>query len=454
MSSSLSAARRRKRSSSDNRVTSGAARKAARLRVLLQGEAAGYIGEKGDYDSDAMPLDSDDDPEDCLKWRGNPEDTYSDWKIELISHQEEEGTKPVVVGTYHVHKFILACGSRKSEYFASLFQNVHRYSEFNTNTSRIELSERAAKAFPSFLDYIYQTGGLRAITSKTVIALYYLGQYFSVKRLCWQAKMYLNDNIGDAGAYYEQAKYFQDEKIVDLVTNAFASNIQSVDTTSRIVELSDVSFWVNVMEKVKKINPITQCKWQQCSKLIAVFCQKSLDGLDLESFQKLTSEDILPCISSEAALQLMETERQLVDKSNQSSSSYSSSLRDRCVQALSGEWKQLAGKETPFMERLKKQHPEFLAELLSTCLAKASSEVASASSSEPISSPSRLFGQRLERHRQRLERQRQRAEMFANRGRVELERLLAGRGHVNAHPMRRALQPAAQQDQQQEGQNA
>jgi hypothetical protein len=199
---------------------------------------------------------------------------------------------------------------------------------------------------------------------------------------------------------------------VYVVVTAFASKIEEVDITSSIVELSDVAFWINVMDKMKNSTRSTECKWRQCSKLIAAFCQKSLESLDLEAFRELTSEDRLPSVSNEAALPLMATEKQLVENGNHSSSSFCSSLRDRCVQALSGTWKKLAGKETPFMESLKKQHPEFLAELLSTCLAKASSEVPSVLSSERSMSPESNRSPSISRweirRREREERERRR----------------------------------------------
>jgi hypothetical protein len=49
-------------------------------------------------------------------WQLDPSENYSDWKLEI----ETAGGGRIV--TYHVHRFILSVGERKSRYFERLLK--------------------------------------------------------------------------------------------------------------------------------------------------------------------------------------------------------------------------------------------------------------------------------------------------------------------------------------------
>ena len=92
------------------------------------------------YDSDVppSPITTNDDK---LLWRQDPEESLSDWTIELSYETtgDESGgaSTDTKTDTYHVHKAILASGPRKSEYFARLFKDGGRFAESSSNTSFI-----------------------------------------------------------------------------------------------------------------------------------------------------------------------------------------------------------------------------------------------------------------------------------------------------------------------------
>ena len=98
------------------------------------------------------PSTSDDDEredgmESCLDWRMKAKESHSDWTIEILVNGKSHCIYPV-------HKVALSFGSNRSEYFVRLFQN-ESCSEHKTSTSRIEMEEPAAQAFPIMLDYLY-----------------------------------------------------------------------------------------------------------------------------------------------------------------------------------------------------------------------------------------------------------------------------------------------------------
>lgn len=101
-----------------------------------------------DDDELTLPKES---PVERLSWRND--DSFSDWAIiisfdESISHTEGDDGGDVnrkkserQKFTYNVHKNILATGPRRKT--------------MEDNTSRSELHELVAIAYPEFLDYMY-----------------------------------------------------------------------------------------------------------------------------------------------------------------------------------------------------------------------------------------------------------------------------------------------------------
>ncbi|CAB9527869.1 unknown protein [Seminavis robusta] len=80
-------------------------------------------------------------------WRGDPDTTFSDWKI-VVTSSDGPAT------TYHLHKMMLGCGPRKSKYFCHMIRSS--FEEGATCTSCIELEPPAAQVFPVLLDcYLY-----------------------------------------------------------------------------------------------------------------------------------------------------------------------------------------------------------------------------------------------------------------------------------------------------------
>jgi len=145
-----------------------------------------------------------------LSWRMAPEQSHSDWTIETASLSVDQKTTHSI---YHVHKTALSVGPKRSEYFERLFQSDN-FAEQQTRTSRIELDEVAAKAFPAMLDFLYSWDESPDISHENSVALHYLGRYFEIRSLRKQVrKFWKNEMESDMlGLYYEPSKIFRDEK--------------------------------------------------------------------------------------------------------------------------------------------------------------------------------------------------------------------------------------------------
>ena len=130
-------------------------------------------------------------------WRLDPESSFSDWTIRVIQSSDEElnhtnddcemerncnssvsiktndhhdvrtSTNPTpsndraplnsgeLQSVYHVHRVYLASGSRKSEYFQTLFSLTTSTEETLSKTTELVLPESACRVFPRLLDYLY-----------------------------------------------------------------------------------------------------------------------------------------------------------------------------------------------------------------------------------------------------------------------------------------------------------
>jgi hypothetical protein len=97
------------------------------------------------------------DPTPKSKWRDDPIETLSDWILQVVATssniEADATTEKSVMSTYHLHRSDLISGTRKSEYFITLF--ARNFKETETNISTVELDAPVAAVVPSMLDYLY-----------------------------------------------------------------------------------------------------------------------------------------------------------------------------------------------------------------------------------------------------------------------------------------------------------
>lgn len=317
-----------------------------------------------DYDSDQEP------PVETVKdrmssWRLDPEESLSDYTIEIVVNNKK-------YATYHVHKHFLAVGPRKAEYFVKLFSGGGRFAENKDATSRIELEELAAKHFPTLLDYFYE--GDLPLTTNNATALHSMAKYFDMRRLRWEAKQFWQKDISDAktfGIYYEHARILADEKVLDAATKSCSENIMTINKSSRLMKVPEPTLWLNILQNQPKEDIAAEQFSRHASTLIAEFANQNLD-LEVAMFQQLTAPKLLPHIHVEAALRLIDAERQIVAPGE----GRLSNLQERCVAALSKDWNSInLQARSNAMTLAKKQSPVVLTEILSGTLSVAKKDM-------------------------------------------------------------------------------
>lgn len=328
---------------------------------------------------------------DRLHWRLDRDESLSDWTIEIIvtamndlkmnidderndksvnaaaaavSDQcSESSSLPAVLETYHVHRHQLAVGPNSSGYFSRLFGQGGRFSESQQATSRISLHPLAAAAVPLMLDFLYvpfHPDSLN-LSLDNATALHWLGQYFEIPRLRWDAYEFCRKNITPetCGTYYEHAYALQDSKILKMARKFCKENIGTIPVYStRLVHLPDPVFWLELFEERKCTEQeYSLADMDNLSKLVNAFCIHNEPQLDAEIFKQLTEESNLLWIHSDVALSLLDLEHKIVSPDPTSLSS----LQERCIDALVRDWKTAhiytESLPSPSMDRLQQLNP-------------------------------------------------------------------------------------------------
>ena len=118
----------------------------------------------------------------CRRWKDDPIESLSDWKIEIY---RGEGGEDV----YNVHRCIVGVGRRRSRWFAREFRrkNSRHYCasedpcETNIKISRLSLSMEQAKVFPAILDFMYfGAEANHAFTAKQACVVFQVAEMFEV----------------------------------------------------------------------------------------------------------------------------------------------------------------------------------------------------------------------------------------------------------------------------------
>lgn len=317
-------------------------------------------------DSDETPVLRDSDVE-ALSWRMEPVQSFSDWTIEIKTAGSES------VDTYHVHRNILAVGERKSGYFESVIRGKG-FRESATNKSSIDLNERLAEHFPSFLDFIYSSSGFK-LTSDNALELRSLAQYFIAPKLqksvneFIKVDMYRLENLE---RYYVELSHCDDEDARELVAHASRTCVQricDIQKSSSLLFALAPDFFLHVVSALRDSR--RNCtrldvdgKWKHLGVLIASYVLRHKDILTEDYFWALTNPNWIRLFfhNSDAALDLL----QLIKDTNWPGLA---GIQSECVDALSMRY--LSGESEPTEEIFQKLSKSAILALLQLAFRKA-----------------------------------------------------------------------------------
>jgi hypothetical protein len=252
-------------------------------------------------------------------WRLDAAESLSDFILEIAVEKRDE------IMSYHVHRHMLAVGSRKSIYMLGIFR---------TKTSRnfkVSLDERAASFVPSLLDYIYCHNCSINVTSENAMSLRQLGKIFKVIPLVVKvAEFILEDlNSSNMSTYVEESSFFRDTKVTELIVYRCAESLQTIGVRDPLWAVMEPELFLRVLQ-----SPFIHRRTlsTHLSILVTEYITLHQYELSLDVFTSLTSEDIIPLVDREAALPLIE----LCEKYN---SDKCKKLQERCAHTMACFWK-------------------------------------------------------------------------------------------------------------------
>lgn len=250
-----------------------------------------------------------------LSWRMDPEESLSDWCIEINKRD-----------LYHVHKSFLAAGKRSSLYFERLVHSV--MSETNDSTSRIDLELSAAHAFPAMLDFMYYHDTDVKATTYTAVALRYLANYFEMEDLFDSVNRFIQDDFSTDTAltYIVEASLYNDAKLFDAAGHECALSFSDLPE-DKLLQLSPGALHQIVT------SPHFSGDSYLLSRLVARVCELHPD-MDTKLLEEMTTFVRMPTVDPEVALSLL--------KSAMTRPTEVATLRNRTVKAASEQWLDLA----------------------------------------------------------------------------------------------------------------
>jgi len=302
---------------------------------------------------------------------------FSDFKIVIVTHSDEaeisllqkeavhdeppqKRPKTLKETVYFVHKFAIAGGQHKSEYFSKLFASG--MTESTSSESRIVLdSPVVADEFGTFLDFLYfeysNVNPDIQIDESNVVQLRWLSSYFIVRSLSQRTNRFLayNLNSSNANKYIVRTLNIlqsQPDTISEtderdkLIAAAIEECAKNFDTTAEanFEELNE-----DVLEAI-----VTSPNFNADSKK---YSDRLLDYLSVANrlhmineenkyFQQLACCKVMPHLSFRCSIFFLDTFRTVNDKYGGKcycKANASLSLRERCKRSVAMAYDELAG---------------------------------------------------------------------------------------------------------------
>jgi hypothetical protein len=262
----------------------------------------------------------------ALSWRMDPSVSYSDWTLEISR------SSSATVDRYHVHRNILAVGPRHGEYFAAQFQLETK--ETLNKTSKIELEDSRADAFPLLLDFLYSRQ-IPDLTAASAACLYHLSEYFDMPELRRVVEDHYRQNLTKSNLveFISHAQEHHAEALVQISVEKSAHFLLAIDgSTARQL---GPELLLQILQKNQQAG--NRRYGFHASKLVADCCSCHEDDLQKETFHQLTDTQILPYMDAKAAIYLLSYDAKWIASPSQALTP----LQQRCTQSLMEKWKSI-----------------------------------------------------------------------------------------------------------------
>jgi hypothetical protein len=321
----------------------------------LHSPGKSYFDVEGDKElSISHSMSSSGDRPSPITWRGDPNDTYSDWTIVVVTNELQ-------TASYHVHKSIVCFGPRQSKFFAKsvlenqreirkLKQRSHGKAGYHESTSiKVELDDRDAANFPLLLDFIYApcTNGMLPndgtlttaasslsatlstgvsaslgsfmtasmdeaessqpseedlIRTKNALSLRYLAKRFEVETFILAVNKFIQRDLNfKTGPFYlTKAWIYKDDRLAQSAQKLCAENFEQLDVRA-LMKLPSNLFRV-VVKALESFEDDNEQLSMFLSEVVCRYFEKNPAVLSASFLLELTDPLLMPYISPEASI--------------------------------------------------------------------------------------------------------------------------------------------------------
>lgn len=319
-------------------------------------------------------------------WAKAPEEDppYSDWKLIVIYYDDlisnttgisNSYSNNTREASYSVHRFVLG---HKCDFFDRVFRGGFSESREQESTHPLpreycELGVVSISHFEALLDWFYSKKPKFTLSSS--IGMLHLSNYFAIETLNEEVWTYIRSRLQYCSSFVNEksssilAVFYRSAKILGidhLQHEVVELCIRRPSYMGWLTEaLQDIELWEDVFKARTKVRKLRSSRQEVWSELFSEFVRKYPASVDAETFKFFTCKKMLPIVSSDAAISLMEHEQRLLVGSASFTES-STCLQRRCARALfdpeTGKWR--IGDDATTKKKLRKLSSVVLSEIL------------------------------------------------------------------------------------------
>ena len=248
---------------------------------------------------------------------------------------------------YHIHKAMIAVGSRRSELLGRRIREAENSSRDSSpetteiNVHNTIMLESAADVLPQVLDFCYHPESSLDLNVENAVPLLYLGKRYKIRALLEQAETYVMENIIPSTAMYFllDSYLFRLEDILGRSIDVTAANLADTVDFETIYRLPPALFRRIILSKE------LICESDLLSLIVYSYCgEHHAEDVDVEYFRDVTKLRIMPEIDPNVALLVLKYYIDLMiaddDTCNIMEMLPSDSLMQRCITVIAKNWKE------------------------------------------------------------------------------------------------------------------
>ncbi|KAL7464350.1 hypothetical protein ACHAXS_004686 [Conticribra weissflogii] len=336
--------------------------------ALLHSRARGpHYARSLNYDPN--PSSHDGVPDEELNWRLDSYVSLSDFTIVVqralpgpLAPDFDSGTTQGIdfildsdgsprTDVYHVHKVMLAVGSRRSEYLGRLIREADGTSvgwgssSPDNHSSDITvhetiLLESAANSMGAVLDFCYYQDRELDINLENAVALVYLAKRYKIRALQTRADAFVKNNLESSNSihFLLDSYLYQLDDILNQAIDVTAANLADTVDFEPIYALPPELFRRIILSWK------LQCDSELLSLVVYSYCgEHNRDKIDVDYFREITTPNLMPILDSKVAMMVLKFYVDLIFEDDPDVDIMElckdDSLIKRCIDVISQNWR-------------------------------------------------------------------------------------------------------------------